>query len=246
MSIVPGTTASSNGFAVRTENLCRHYRMGQAVIRAVDGISFQVRSGEFVALLGASGSGKSSLLNLLAGLDQASSGVVEVEGRNLAALSRPELARHRLHTVGMVFQSFNLIPSMSLIENVELPMRFAEVDRSKRGALAERALQRVGLSGRVRHRPAELSGGEQQRAALARALINQPRILLADEPTGNLDSHTGTEIMNLIREFNQSLGMTVVMVTHERALAESYASRMIFLSDGKLVAEQAVVPGGAQ
>ena len=158
-----------------------------------------------------------------------------VEDRNLAQLSREELAKHRLRTVGMVFQSFNLVSRMTLAENVELPLRFAEVDRSQRPTLTRRALERVGLGSRMTHRPSELSGGEQQRAALARALINQPKLLLADEPTGNLDSHTGTEIMNFIREFNQSLGMTVVMVTHERALAERYAQRMIFLADGKLV-----------
>ena len=141
----------------------------------------------------------------------------------------------------MVFQSFNLIPSMTLLENVELPLRFAEVDRGKRDGLARQALNRVGLSARLRHRPTELSGGEQQRASLARALINQPRFLLADEPTGNLDSQTGTEIMNFIREFNETLGMTVIMVTHERALAERYAGRMIFLADGKLVGDQSNV-----
>ena len=135
----------------------------------------------------------------------------------------------------MVFQSFNLVSRMTLAENVELPLRFAEVDRGQRDALTRKALERVGLGARVTHRPSELSGGEQQRAALARALINQPRLLLADEPTGNLDSHTGTEIMNFIGEFNESLGMTIVMVTHERALAERYAKRMIFLADGKLV-----------
>jgi putative ABC transport system ATP-binding protein len=127
---------------------------------------------------------------------------------------------------------------MTLLENVELPLRFAEVDRGKREGLARQALQRVGLIARLGHRPAELSGGEQQRASLARALINQPQFLLADEPTGNLDSQTGTEIMNFIREFNQTLGMTIIMVTHERALAERYASRMIFLADGKLVGDQ--------
>ena len=138
----------------------------------------------------------------------------------------------------MVFQSFNLIASMTLAENVELPMRFAEVDRGKRDGLAREALTRVGLQARMNHRPSELSGGEQQRAALARALINRPQLLLADEPTGNLDSHTGTEIMNMVRDFNQQLGMTVVMVTHERALAERYAQRLIFLADGKLVGDE--------
>jgi putative ABC transport system ATP-binding protein len=226
---------SGTEIAVLTDQVCRHYQMGEALIRAVDGISLEIRSGEFVALLGTSGSGKSSLLNLIAGLDRPTSGKVIVHGSNLADLSRAELAKHRLHTVGMVFQSFNLIPSMTLLENVELPMRFAEVDRNKREALALKALERVGLAKRKKHRPVELSGGEQQRASLARALINQPRLLLADEPTGNLDSRTGTEIMNFIREFNESLGMTIVMVTHERALAEQYAGRMISLADGKLI-----------
>jgi putative ABC transport system ATP-binding protein len=232
---------STNSIAIRIENLSRHYRMGDALIRAVDGISMQIASGEFVALLGTSGSGKSSLLNLIAGLDHPTSGTVVVKENDLAKFSREELAKYRLHTVGMVFQSFNLIPSMTLLENVELPLRFAEVDRSKRESLAKQALERVGLTARLRHRPTELSGGEQQRASLARALINQPRLLLADEPTGNLDSQTGTEIMNFIREFNQTLGMTIIMVTHERALAERYASRMIFLADGKLVGDQANV-----
>ena len=228
--------------AIRTENVCRHYVMGESQIRAVDGISIEILAGEFVALLGTSGSGKLSLLNLIAGLDRPSSGAVLVEGKNLASLSREQLAQHRLRTVGMVFQSFNLISSMTVIENVELPLRFAEVERGQRDALARAALDRVGLGRRLHHRPSELSGGEQQRTALARALINRPRLLLADEPTGNLDSRTGTEIMDLIREFNQVLGMTVVMVTHERALAEQYAQRLIFLADGKLIDQQ---PNGA-
>jgi putative ABC transport system ATP-binding protein len=231
--------------AIRIEDLCRHYHMGETVIRAVDGVSLDVRGGAFVALLGSSGSGKSSVLNLIAGLDRPTSGNVLVQGRNLAQLSREELAKYRLHTVGMVFQSFNLIASMTLAENVELPMRFAEVDRAKRDGLTREALARVGLQARMNHRPSELSGGEQQRAALARALINRPQLLLADEPTGNLDSHTGTEIMNLIGEFNQQFGMTVVMVTHERALAERYAQRLIFLADGKLVGDEANAPAVA-
>jgi putative ABC transport system ATP-binding protein len=236
-----GGSSLKNSIAIRTENLCRYYQMGETSIRAVDGISAQIASGEFVALLGTSGSGKSSLLNLIAGLDRPTSGTVIVEENNLAKLSREELAKYRLHTVGMVFQSFNLIPSMTLLENVELPLRFAEVDRGQREGLARQALDRVGLSARLRHRPTELSGGEQQRASLARALINQPQFLLADEPTGNLDSQTGTEIMNFIREFNETLGMTIIMVTHERTLAERYASRMIFLADGKLIGDQSNV-----
>jgi putative ABC transport system ATP-binding protein len=234
----PAESSLKNSMAIHTENLCRHYRMGETLIRAVDGISVQIAPGEFVALLGTSGSGKSSLLNLIAGLDRPTYGTVVVQKSDLAKLSREELAKYRLHTVGMVFQSFNLIPSMTLLENVELPLRFAEVDRDKREGLAKQALDRVGLSARLRHRSTELSGGEQQRASLARALINQPQFLLADEPTGNLDSQTGTEIMNFIREFNETLGMTIIMVTHERTLAERYASRMIFLADGKLVGDQ--------
>jgi putative ABC transport system ATP-binding protein len=233
------TLAPTTSTAIVTENVSRHYAMGQSLIRAVNGVSLRIAAGQFVALLGTSGSGKSSLLNLIAGLDRPTSGAVIVEDKDMATLSRAELAQHRLHTVGMVFQSFNLIPSMTVIENVELPLRFAEVDRSQRDSLAREALERVGLGKRLDHRPSELSGGEQQRTALARALINRPKLLLADEPTGNLDSRTGTEIMNLIREFNESLGMTVVMVTHERALAERYAQRLIFLADGKLVDDQA-------
>ena len=232
--------------AIHAEQLCRHYRMGETLIRAVDGVTLEVRAGEFVALLGSSGSGKSSVLNLIAGLDRPTSGSVMVHQRNLAQLSREELARYRLHTVGMVFQSFNLIASMTLTENVELPMRFAEVDRGKRDSLAREALARVGLQARSNHRPSELSGGEQQRAALARALINRPQLLLADEPTGNLDSRTGGEILNLVRDFNQQLGMTVVMVTHERALAERYAQRLIFLADGKLAGDESNSPVAAE
>lgn len=241
----PGSSMRSP-VAIRSENLCRHYRMGDTLIRAVDGVSLEVPAGEFVALLGSSGSGKSSMLNLIAGLDRPTSGSVIVQDRDLAKLSREDLAKYRLHVVGMVFQSFNLIASMTLAENVELPLRFAEVERGKRDTVAREALQRVGLEARMHHRPSELSGGEQQRAALARALINQPKILLADEPTGNLDSRTGTEILNLVQSFNQDLGMTVVMVTHERALAERYAQRMIFLADGKLVDDRSNTPSAME
>jgi ABC-type lipoprotein export system ATPase subunit len=216
--------------------------MGENVIRAVDGVSLEVHSGEFVALLGSSGSGKSSMLNLIAGLDRPTSGSVIVQERDLARLSREELAKYRLHVVGMVFQSFNLIPSMTVSENVELPLRFAEVEREQRNGRARDVLERVGLKARMNHRPSELSGGEQQRAALARALINRPQLLLADEPTGNLDSRTGLEIMDMLRDFNRELGMTVVMVTHERALAERYAQRMIFLADGKLIDDRSNEP----
>ncbi len=209
--------------------------MGNSVIRAVDGISLTIDRGDFVALLGQSGSGKSTLLNLLAGLDRATSGSVVVQGRDLAMMSSGELACYRRNDVGMVFQAFHLIPSMTITENVELPLRFAEVDRPERVQRVREALERVGLGKRLEHRPSELSGGEQQRVSIARALVNRPSLLLADEPTGNLDSRTGEDILQLIRDLSRSMGMTVVMVTHERALADRFAQRLIFLADGKLV-----------
>jgi putative ABC transport system ATP-binding protein len=226
--------------AVQAVAVTRHYAMGSSVIRAVDGVDLLIKAGEFTALLGASGSGKSTLMNLIAGLDRPTSGAIVVDGKDLARMSPEELARYRRHTVGMVFQSFNLVPTMTLKENVELPMRFAEVQREEREGRVQEALKKVGLAARLTHRPSELSGGEQQRAALARALVNRPKLLLADEPTGNLDSRTGTEIMNLIRELNESMGMTVIMVTHERPLAEQYVRRMVFLGDGKVLSETEV------
>jgi len=231
------TTADTQP-AVRAEKLCRYYPMGGGVIRAVDGVSLTIDRGEFVALLGQSGSGKSTLLNLLAGLDRPTSGSVLVQGRDLARLTSEELARYRRNDVGMVFQAFHLIPSMTITENVELPMRFAEVERAERAKRVRQSLEQVGLGHRLEHRPSELSGGEQQRVSLARALANRPQLLLADEPTGNLDSRTGEDILNLIRDVSLSLGMTVVMVTHERALAERFAQRLIFLGDGKLVSQE--------
>ncbi|HUS18726.1 MAG TPA: ABC transporter ATP-binding protein [Terriglobales bacterium] len=230
----------SSEYAVQIAGVTRHYAMGSSVIRAVDGVDLQIQTGEFTALLGASGSGKSTLMNLIAGLDRPTGGSIMVNGSDLAKMTPEELARYRRHTVGMVFQSFNLVPTMTLQENVELPMRFAEVERNERDGRVRDSLKRVGLSARLTHRPSELSGGEQQRAALARALVNRPKLLLADEPTGNLDSRTGTEIMNLIRELNESMGMTVIMVTHERPLAEQYVRRMVFLGDGRVLSETAV------
>ena len=220
---------------IQAENVSRQYRLGESLIAAVDGVSLEIRAGEFVALLGSSGSGKSTLLNLLAGLDRPTAGAIHVRGKNLAAMDAVELARYRRDTVGMVFQSFNLLPRMTLEENVELPLRLAEVERGERAARVGEALERVRLGARRAHRPSELSGGEQQRGALARALVNRPAILFADEPTGNLDSVNGEQILTLLREIQGSLGMTIVMVTHERPLAERFANRIVVLSDGRLV-----------
>lgn len=226
------------GAAVAVRDVSRWHRMGTTVVHAVDGVSLEVEAGEFVALLGSSGSGKSSLLNLIAGLDHATHGEIVVNGRDLARMSREELAKYRRNEVGVVFQAFHLVPSMTVEQNIELPMRFAEVERRERDARVGEALARVGLTQRRGHTPSEISGGEQQRTALARALVNRPNLLLADEPTGNLDSKTGAEIMGLLTQLNEGLGMTIVMVTHERALAEQYAQRMFFMSDGKLVGEE--------
>jgi len=231
---------TENGsIAIRAEHVSRHYQMGSALIRAVDDVSLEVRSREFLALLGSSGSGKSTLLNLLAGLDRPTSGNIIAQERNLSEMSSLELARYRSRTVGMVFQAFNLLPRMTLEENVELPLRLAEVDRGERAGRVREALERVHLEKRLSHRPSELSGGEQQRASLARALVNRPSILLADEPTGNLDSATGHEIMQLLEEIVKSLGTTIILVTHERPLAEKFAGRIVFLADGKMVSDGA-------
>ena len=220
--------------AIQLDHVSRHYSMGGASVRAVDDLSLSVGQNEFLALLGSSGSGKSTLLNLIGGLDRPTSGSIVTNGQNIAALSSLDLARYRRDSIGMIFQSFNLLPRMTLEENIELPLRLAEIDRAERPARVREALERVRLTHRMGHRPAELSGGEQQRVAIARALVNRPKILLADEPTGNLDSATGEAILGLLREQSQ-LGMTIVMVTHERSLAEKFADRMAIMGDGKLL-----------
>jgi putative ABC transport system ATP-binding protein len=230
-------TESTSEVAIRTDRVSRSYQMGDALVHAVDDVTVSVRPKEFVALLGSSGSGKSTLLNLMAGLDRPTLGAIFAHGRNLAEMSSEDLAQHRSRTIGMVFQAFNLLPRMTLEENVELPLRLAEVDRNERAGRVREAVDRVRLSARLTHRPSELSGGEQQRAALARALVNRPRILLADEPTGNLDSATGDAILHLLQEINESLGMTMVMVTHDRDRAARYAHRIITMGDGKLLSD---------
>jgi putative ABC transport system ATP-binding protein len=221
--------------AIQLDRVSRHYTMGETSVRAVNELSLSVANNEFLALLGSSGSGKSTLLNLIAGLDRPTSGSIFAHGRNIASLNSLDLARYRCNTIGMIFQSFNLLPRMTLEENIELPLRLAEVDRSERPARVREALERVRLTHRLGHRPTELSGGEQQRVAIARALVNRPKILLADEPTGNLDSATGEAILTLLRELRTQLGMTIVMVTHERPLAEQFADRLAIMGDGKLL-----------
>src|ERR1700686_3154820 len=224
--------------AIQLNRVSRHYTMGETSVRAVNELSLSVANNEFLALLGSSGSGKSTLLNLIAGLDRPTSGSIFAHGQNIASLNSLDLARYRCNTIGMIFQSFNLLPRMTLEENIELPLRLAEVDRSERAGRVREALERVRLTHRLGHRPVELSGGEQQRVAIARALVNRPKILLADEPTGNLDSVTGEAILTLLQE-QTKYGMTIVMVTHERALAEKFAVRLAMMGDGKLLSTSA-------
>jgi putative ABC transport system ATP-binding protein len=223
--------------ALETRDLTKHYQMGGSTVRALDGVSLTIDQGEFVGLLGTSGSGKSTLLNLIAGLDRPTSGSLRIFDQDLAAMSRMDLSLQRRRNVGIIFQSFNLVPTMSATDNVALAMMFAGVPRAERDRRASELLEAMGLAGRQQHRPRELSGGEQQRVAIARALSNQPHLLLADEPTGNLDSRTSREIMTLLKDLNERDGKTVIMVTHDPLLAKQYAHRTITLLDGAIVAE---------
>jgi putative ABC transport system ATP-binding protein len=222
---------------LETRDLKRHYRMGESTVRALDGVSMTVEQGEFVGLLGTSGSGKSTLLNLIAGLDRPTEGTLRVFGDDLAQMSSTALSFHRQRNVGIIFQSFNLVSTMTAADNVALAMMFAGVRRPEREQRARDLLDAMGLGGRPQHRPPELSGGEQQRVAIARALANKPHLLLADEPTGNLDSRTSAEIMGLLKQLNERDGKTVILVTHDAALAAKYAHRTITLLDGVVVGE---------
>jgi putative ABC transport system ATP-binding protein len=223
---------------LETRDLAKHYPMGASTVRALDGVSLQVRAGEFLGLLGTSGSGKSTLLNLIAGLDRATAGSLRIFDQDLAAMSSLDLSLHRRRNVGIIFQSFNLVSTMSAAENVALAMMFAGTPRDERQHEASRLLEAIGLAGRQQHRPRELSGGEQQRVAIARALANKPHLLLADEPTGNLDSRTTREIMALLKDLNEREGKTIIMVTHDPNLAEQYAHRIVTLLDGTVVSDR--------
>jgi putative ABC transport system ATP-binding protein len=222
---------------LETQDLTKHYKMGDTVVRALDGVSITVSDGEFLALLGTSGSGKSTLLNLIAGLDRPTSGSLRIDGKDLATMSSEELSHHRRTNVGIIFQSFNLVSTMTALENVMLSMIFAEVPKTERESRASKLLQSMGLGVRQKHRPRELSGGEQQRVAISRALANQPRILLADEPTGNLDSRTAREIMELLKDLNEREGKAIILVTHDANLATKYAHRTVTLMDGAIQTE---------
>ncbi len=215
-------------------DLKKLYPMGHSQVRALDGVSFTIESGEFVGLLGTSGSGKSTLLNLIGGLDHPTSGTLKVFDQRLDQMTREQLSLHRRQNVGMIFQSFNLIPTMTAFENITLALMFAGVPRDDRERRGKELLRAVGLEDRAAHRPSEMSGGEQQRVAIARALANQPAILLADEPTGNLDSRTAREILEILKHLNTQEGKTIVWVTHDALLASRYIQRSLVLKDGRL------------
>jgi len=220
---------------IETKEVTRIYQMGTTQVTALDHVSVRVDAGEFVSIQGTSGSGKSTLLNLLGGLDRPTSGEVLFDSNPLGPLSKKQMARYRRHSVGMIFQNFNLIPTMTAAENVKLALAFGGMRGVTRTERASALLNRVGLSGRMDHRPSELSGGEQQRVAIARALANSPRVLLADEPTGNLDSTRARELLQLLREMVAREGLTVLLVTHDHELASSYSDRIIMMKDGKVV-----------
>lgn len=221
---------------IRMENITRSYDMGHEIVHALSGISISIERGEYVAIMGPSGSGKSTLMNIIGCLDTPSTGTFELNGTNVSEMDDDELADIRNQEIGFVFQSFNLLARSTALRNVELPMIYAGVPPDTRLQLAETALEKVGLSERKFHKPNELSGGQKQRVAVARALVNKPSILLADEPTGNLDSKTGVEIMGLFDELSQS-GNTIIVVTHEERIAR-HARRMIRVLDGKVASDE--------
>ena len=220
---------------IETQEVTRVYQMGTNLVTALNHVSVSLAEGEFVAIQGTSGSGKSTLLNLLGGLDRPTSGEVLFDSTPLGPLTKKQMARYRRESVGMIFQNFNLITTMTAAENVRLALAFGGVRGTQRRTRAGELLERVGLAGRTEHRPLELSGGEQQRVAIARALANRPRVLLADEPTGNLDSTRARELLALLREMVYGEGLTVLLVTHDHELASSFADRIIMMKDGKVV-----------
>ena len=225
-----------NGTVLQARDVHREYRMGEELVHAVRGVSLDIDEGEYLAIVGPSGCGKSTLLNLLGGIDRPSSGTVTIRGRRLDEMRDGELTRFRLQQLGFVFQRFYLMPALTASENVELPLAEARVSTHQRRKRARSLLEYVGLAGRLDHRPAQLSGGEQQRVAIARALANRPALLLADEPTGELDAHTGAEVIALLEQLNGD-GTTIVVVTHDEDLARA-THRIIHMRDGVIVDER--------
>lgn len=219
---------------IQVKNLYKIFRVGEEKVRALNGVDLTIRRGEFCAIVGTSGSGKSTMLNMLAGLEKPTKGEVIVAGEHLERMNENQLVRFRREKVGFIFQSFNLLPTMNAVENVALPLTFRGVDKKTREAKAQKMLKLVGLSTHVKHRPTEMSGGQQQRVGVARALVLDPEIIFADEPTGNLDSRTSEEVLGLMRKVVQENNQTMVMVTHDRHLA-GFADRIFHIIDGKIV-----------
>jgi len=228
---------------IETRALEKDFARGDLLVRALQGISVSIGPGEFVAIVGKSGSGKSTFMNILGCLDRPSQGSYLLDGQDVAGLSADQRAELRGQKIGFVFQAFNLIPRTSAVENIELPLIYSDVSRAEQTRRAQESLDKLGLRERADHYPSELSGGEQQRVAIARALVNRPKLLLADEPTGNLDSRTGLEIMGILEELNRGQGLTVVLVTHEADIA-AFADRVLTFSDGKVVADEARARAG--
>jgi putative ABC transport system ATP-binding protein len=223
---------------IKAVDLVKQYRMGDTIVEALRGVALEVEGGEFVVIMGSSGSGKSTLMHILGCLDHPTSGQLSIDGEDVSRMNGGRLAEIRNRRIGFVFQQFNLLSRTAAINNVELPLLYAGVGSSERKRRAQESLDKVGLSHRMGHYPSQLSGGEQQRVAIARALINNPAILMADEPTGNLDTKSGIEILTILQELNEN-GITLVMVTHEREVAE-HGDRIIHLRDGNIVSEEKV------
>ncbi len=222
---------------IRISGLCKDFILGNNVVNALAGVDLSIDDNSFSVVMGPSGSGKSTLLYLLGGLDRPTSGSISIDGQTIETLDENALAVYRRRKVGFIFQSFNLVQSMSALENIAFPMRFARVSRRERLKRARELLERVGLGDRGHHRPTELSGGQQQRVAIARALVNEPHLILADEPTGNLDTASGASIMHLLAELHSG-GRTVLVVTHDPRMRQ-FATQRVFLLDGKIVPEDA-------
>lgn len=218
---------------IEVKHVKKIYRMGSERITAVDDVSFTIKKGEFCCLFGASGSGKSTLLNLMAGIEKATKGQITIKGKNINRMSEKNLAKFRQNNLGFVFQSYNLMNAMTALENVELPLIFKHIPSKRRKKMAKDMLTKVGLGARLKHRPKQMSGGQQQRVGIARAFVSNPEIVFADEPTGNLDSKTSKEVMDLIREMAKANNQTIVMVTHDRRLAE-YSDKIIHIFDGNV------------
>jgi putative ABC transport system ATP-binding protein len=225
---------------IEVQDLVKTYQSGDSELRALDGVSFTIESGEFVAIMGPSGSGKSTTMNMLGCLDSPTQGVYRLNGRDVSSLSGDELAHIRNVNLGFVFQGFNLLPRLDALGNVALPLVYAQVEPEERVARATKALEKVGLGSRMKHRPNQMSGGQQQRVAIARALVGDAPLILADEPTGNLDTKTSDEIMGLLTQINGE-GKTIILVTHEPDIAR-YASRVLRFKDGKLVEDKRQIP----